>query len=592
MASARSAEFALLALDTVFDDSPNSDRIISPLQLIDSLGKGKGANIRDSLPRPPHGRNGTEISSDTRLSAAAKQAEEQRVQQQKLESNAKTMSMNGITSSKLNRSESSDAHRPRPSPDRLREKMAVSESGASSGTRKRKSNHHGDESDTERPSGHSSKKAKSSGASSGSASSSSLSTKMRSVSRTPSEESADSLPPKPWTLDLLSETSRKYKARGRQLKHAGDKQMREYSADQQDGASKARLTKQEVIETAALQHIDAILHYVYAFWCDDQVRALNSRKADSGEGGGQQTGGAASSSGNGSSPVTLTATATQCVPSNWTTLFPFLEFSIKFVQRTGWTHLIGLCKLVEAMVRHLLLAHEQRLLNARMAKLNSQAQATLIPSASAGMGSGTGEGMDEDLMEDAPPTPGGPPDSQVGNESIGSEASARLNGSQRSKHGSGGSGGSASEGAAKAAASAAAAAAAAHLKELGEVTESMARLTRDSERVSALFTEARSALSYTVLREHFPLTWAACIASDLDSPRSAPNVEPDESVGFGSEGRISLARFAWPIEYNSGVTHVVCFGRALVAELARSRKSIYVPAPVMAAAVESATTAS
>jgi len=117
------------------------------------------------------------------------------------------------------------------------------------------------------------------------------------------------------------------------------------------------------------------------------------------------------------------------------------------------------------------------------------------------------------------------------------------------------------------------------------VTEGMARLTRESERVSLLFTEARSSLSYTVLREHFPLTWAACIASDLDSATSAADLEPDTSVAFESEGRISMARFAWPIEYNSGMGHVVCFGRALVAELARKARAVfYLPAPVMAAA--------
>ncbi|KAE8250592.1 hypothetical protein A4X13_0g4584 [Tilletia indica] len=526
------------------------DAIKERLKLIDSLGKGQGAGIKDALPRPPHGRNGTKISADTKLSVP-----------KPAESSGSKISLTKLDKQQVtSMAREKESNRLRPSPDRLRDATPTD-----SGSVSRKRKPRGDESDNERAP--TSKKAKGS-SSSLSASASASSSKSRSVSRTPSERSADgSLPPKNWTLEMLQDCSRQYKVRGRQLKHSGDRRTKEFQDPGGVGGSQG-LTRQESNETAALEHTDAILHYVYAFWCDDQIRALTATR----KGGSDQQARLSSSS---SSTTTPSSSAlSHCTPANWITLFGLLEFSTKLHQRMGWTHLAGLCKLVEAMVRHMLVCHEQRALNARMGKLNASAQVTL-PMLLGGKG-------DEEMMETAPPTPGGP-ESQAGGgqDQNGSSRPGVGNGTSPSKSGNGGGG------LTEVAASSAVAANAteSHLKELSEVTESLSRLTRESERVSLLFTEARSALSYTVLREHFPLTWAACISSDLDAASSAADLEPDEAVCFGSEGRICLARFAWPIEYNSGVTHVVCFGRALVAELARGRRVGYVPAPVMSAPV-------
>ncbi|KAE8184496.1 hypothetical protein CF336_g7777 [Tilletia laevis] len=526
------------------------DAIKQRLKLIDSLGKSQGANIKDALPRAPHGRNGTQISSDTKLSAPKPVDQATNNNDRMTESTGSKKLSEGMQRGK-------ESNRPRPSPDRLRD--STDSADPSSVSRKRKPR--GDESDPDRTP--TIKKARGSSTpspASASASASLSSSQSRSISRTPSERNMDGgLPPKNWTLELFNNTCLKYKARGRELKHSGDRRARDGS----DGRS-----RQEAVETAALEHTDAILHYVYAFWCDDQARALTARKGESV-----------------TAALSSTAAASHCNPGNWTSLFLFLEFAIKAHNKTGWSHLAGLCKLIEAMVRHLVLCHEQRQLNARMSKLNANAQTTLPSLLRAGAPGESGGRADEEMEETGPPTPGGPESHEKGSSSV---RSATGNGSNHSSASAlkPNAGSSSSESASAAAIAANAnAAAEAHLKELSEVTESLSRLTRESERISLLFTEARSALSYSVLREHFPLTWAACIASDLDasSVSTTMDLEPDDAIRFGSEGRISLARFAWPIEYNSGLGHVVCFGRALVAELGRGRRLGYVPAPVMSA---------
>ncbi|KAK0550413.1 hypothetical protein OC846_003680 [Tilletia horrida] len=495
------------------------DAIKERLKLIDSLGQGQGANIRDSLPRAPHGRNGAKISPEIKLSGEAKPTLNHIASSGSLTAKTEPSMKSGIKTGSSNR--------PRPSPDRLRKHESYDDSAAS--VRKRKSQR--EESDSE--SAHVVKKSKSS-------TSSSASSLSRSISRTPPAQEADLLPIKEWTVESLQKAAKAFKERGRKLKHAGDARVRSNtSSSPQVNARTGRTGKQEASEIAALEHMDAILHFVYSFWCEDQAHALKARNG---------------------TPSSVTSN-----PNNWASLFPFLEFTAKFHPRVGWTHLAGFTKLVEAMIRQLLVSHEQRQTNSRIAKLNANARVNLTAVLEGKAGN------DVDMEDEAPPTPGGP-ETQPGSEQASSghrgddsTASNRL-GSHHAHDHAGDK-----------------AAVEAHLKELNELTQSIARSTKEADRVSNMFTEARSELSYTVLREHFPLTWAACIASDLDSASSALHVDPDEAIAFGSEGRISLARFAWPIEFNSSLSHVVCFGRALVAELARSKKVNYTPEPVMSA---------
>lgn len=100
---------------------------------------------------------------------------------------------------------------------------------------------------------------------------------------------------------------RRYRNRGRELKHSGDRRMREASV-----ASSSYGAPHPDAEVAALEQTDALLLYVYSFWCDDQA------------GGGGST----------------------CVASNWQSIFGLLRYVRERHEKLGTTALVGLWSVV------------------------------------------------------------------------------------------------------------------------------------------------------------------------------------------------------------------------------------------------------
>lgn len=83
-----------------------------------------------------------------------------------------------------------------------------------------------------------------------------------------------------------------YRDKGRQLKHSSDKIAREASTPGESSL-------------ALLQQMDAVLLYVYAFWCDDQA-------------------------------------AKTCVVQNWQSIFGLLAFVKSRAEKAGLSIIVGI----------------------------------------------------------------------------------------------------------------------------------------------------------------------------------------------------------------------------------------------------------
>ena len=95
----------------------------------------------------------------------------------------------------------------------------------------------------------------------------------RRISRTMNESSSSSMSSfeplslprvREWSKEQYIDTAAAYRHRGRELKHRGDKRLRESSTNYTSPINEALI--------AGLEQTDALLLYVYGFWCDDQGR--------------------------------------------------------------------------------------------------------------------------------------------------------------------------------------------------------------------------------------------------------------------------------------------------------------------------------
>lgn len=108
----------------------------------------------------------------------------------------------------------------------------------------------------------------------------------------------------------------RYREQGRSLKHSGDRVARE--------AQSAQSVQSATL--AVCQQMEAILLYVFAFWCDDQA-------------------------------------SRNCLATNWHSIFGLLSFVKRAAEKQGLAVILGLCLRVEALTCQVLSTHEQKTLN-------------------------------------------------------------------------------------------------------------------------------------------------------------------------------------------------------------------------------------
>ncbi|KAK4047887.1 hypothetical protein OIO90_006048 [Microbotryomycetes sp. JL221] len=157
--------------------------------------------------------------------------------------------------------------------------------------------------------------------------------------------SAPTMPPSPWLdkpgqdwrvaypKERLRKLAAKYRDKGRTLKHSGDAIARQAHSST---GPRAKL--------ALANQTEAILMYMFAFWCDDMA-------------------------------------AKACIPSNWKTIFPLLAFVKQRADKDKQTIITGLCLRMEALAVHALAMHDQKMLHHQATKLlgSSSSSSSLHP---------------------------------------------------------------------------------------------------------------------------------------------------------------------------------------------------------------------
>ncbi|KAN0060727.1 hypothetical protein ACQY0O_007385 [Thecaphora frezii] len=136
------------------------------------------------------------------------------------------------------------------------------------------------------------------------------------------------LPLTVWTREQLGHTATVYRNCGRERKHVGD-QLAEKAA-----SSVPSFASPSSNEIAALEQLDAVLLFCYAFYLSDQEKGAGS-----------------------------------CLANNWLSLFGLLRYVTNAHSRFRNDGLVGLCRLIEASVLRILHTHDQKLLRNRIATL-------------------------------------------------------------------------------------------------------------------------------------------------------------------------------------------------------------------------------
>lgn len=128
-----------------------------------------------------------------------------------------------------------------------------------------------------------------------------------------------SLKQRQWSKELYLETAGIYRRKGRDVKHSGDRRLRESSADPSTAQSQASI--------AALEQTDALLHFVYGFWCEDMALGLSL---------------AAKEKENKASSSSSHVEPYACVTTNWESLSGLLKYCIASHERRKDAILVGL----------------------------------------------------------------------------------------------------------------------------------------------------------------------------------------------------------------------------------------------------------
>ncbi|UZJ52165.1 hypothetical protein CBS101457_001485 [Exobasidium rhododendri] len=135
-------------------------------------------------------------------------------------------------------------------------------------------------------------------------------------------------PKKVWSKELYYEVALAYRKRGRELKHRGDQRRKDVSTNKRLASS----SPEKELLLASLEQTDALLLYMYGFWCEDM--AFNG----------------------------------SCVVANWTSLYGLLKYVYLNHEKNKMTLLAGLCRLLEAVVLRYVANHELRQINHRLGK--------------------------------------------------------------------------------------------------------------------------------------------------------------------------------------------------------------------------------
>ncbi|BGP18514.1 hypothetical protein JCM10213_002971 [Rhodosporidiobolus nylandii] len=164
---------------------------------------------------------------------------------------------------------------------------------------------------------------------------------------------------KDWPKERLRKLGGQCRELGRSLKHKGDAFARSASTASGSAARKDRLR-------AIVHQMDAILLYVFAFWCDD-------------------------------------AAGRTCLTANWQSVFGLIGFVKKAAEREGGASVvIGLCARMESIAVYTLSMHEQKALNYKGTQLSHTSSS-----------SSSGGGSTGSSRPSAPPPPPPPPPEHV-----------------------------------------------------------------------------------------------------------------------------------------------------------------------------------
>lgn len=354
-------------------------------------------------------------------------------------------------------------------------------------------------------------------------------------------------PPSPspsvWSKSRFSSLSAHYQSKGRELKHCGDRRTREAGSSSSQPSSSASASQQRQI--AIYEQTEAVLLYVYGFWCEDAAATLAN----------------ASGAGEGSaSPAVMVG--------NWRSLLGLIHYVGSYHERRGECALGALCRLVEGLVLRHMSGYEARQVGRHLAKL----------AASSGQPAGqTGSSAAQSPAPgDVAPSPAARSDTTNGVGSPPSGTAADVHASLADL--------------------------AANLGRVQRDEDRAAKLVaqaRGSSGGSGSSSIAQGvigALSNASLARDFPQTWATCqrgalVRGDAWSsatavdPAAVSSAHPRVKEDGEAEGDDDAGVWAWPFIEASGpapasgaggvatggacLPHVVCFGRALLRERAQ-----------------------
>jgi hypothetical protein len=89
--------------------------------------------------------------------------------------------------------------------------------------------------------------------------------------------------------------------------------------------------------------------------------------------------------------------------------------------------------------------------------------------------------------------------------------------------------------------------------------QTFVQLSSQVESLNRKWASGVSLLSPAVIRSQFPNTWKLCVEDNLQVGR-------DEPVALKRPWR-----FAWPLELNSNLSHLVTFGKSVIEEWAKTK---------------------
>lgn len=158
--------------------------------------------------------------------------------------------------------------------------------------------------------------------------------------------SSSTCPARTWTKEEFARLATIYQSRGRSLKHSGDRRIR-------DASPRASSTSRNSAQTIAnYEQTEAIVLYLYAFWCEDQTLPAG---------------------GSSSRP---------CILTNWSSLSGLLHHVHRNHEKQGEHLLAALCLLLEAVVLKQVAGAEQRLIQQKMSQVANRMVAASTPGAS------------------------------------------------------------------------------------------------------------------------------------------------------------------------------------------------------------------